>query len=110
MSATPGRDLAIGAIFAILSGSWDKRAGSTSKAVTRRYILVFLFLVFLFLVFLFLVFLFLVFLFLVFLFLIFLFLIFLFLVSHFLASLLSLPSRQSALASQALANCDKDVP
>src|SRR5215510_9622430 len=95
MSATPGRDLAIGAIFAILSGSWDKRAGSTSKAVTRRYILVFLFLVFLFLVFLFLVF---------------LFLVSHFLASHFLASLLSLPSRQSALASQARANCDKDVP
>src|SRR5262245_24603236 len=45
MSATPGRDLAIGAIFAILSGSWDKRAGSTSNDVTRRYMLGFLFLV-----------------------------------------------------------------
>src|SRR5262245_20216070 len=40
MSATPGRLLAIGAIFAILSESMDKSEGSTSKAVTRTYIVV----------------------------------------------------------------------
>src|SRR5262245_2724744 len=38
MSATPGRLLAMGAIFAILSDSCDRFAGSTSNVVTRTYI------------------------------------------------------------------------
>ena len=40
MSTTPGRLLAIGAIFVIFSASVAMLEGSTSKVVTRTYIVV----------------------------------------------------------------------